>query len=180
MLKVNLLKKTGLIASLIYASACGAKIEDDKPVVEASDTGSVIMNQSQIDVLLKKAIDHGDCDSYQEAVVNRHLAGDTYSLYIYSQIMANKYNCAIAYYYLGIGLESSRLGSVNIFKNGVKSIDNKTKNTIIYNYLKAHELGNNSAKYKLHEYFGKDETKFPKSCEYIIFPKLDKIKIKGC
>lgn len=176
--KVNLVKKIVFIASLISVSACGAKVGDDKSEIKASDTSSVIMKQLEIDSLIKKGINQGDCDSYQKAIVNRHLSNDAYSLFGYSQIMANKYNCAIAYYYVGFNLENIAHMGENI--KSFQDIDNKTKSMILFNYLKSYELGNESAKYTLYEYFGKDEKKFPKSCDYIVFRKLNGSDDKGC
>lgn len=132
----------------------------------------VIYDQNKTNNLLKKSLKNGDCKSFQDVVVNKHLADDGYSIFYYSQIMANKYNCPIAYYFLAVDLDTDKgtfIGGIPVW-----SEDEITRNMAIYNYLKAYELGYEPAKYSLEKFFGDNPDNFPKSTDVIVFlqPKL--------
>lgn len=138
--------------------------------METSDTGSVIMSQQEIDQLVKVAIEKGDCDSYQEAVVNRHLDSDLSSLYLVSQYMADTYHCPIAYYYVALALGGSTAAKDRLSHKK----NEKSESIAIYYFLKAYELGHEPAIYQL-EAYGFNIKKLPKSSDYLTFPKLEKL-----
>lgn len=58
--------------------------------------------------LLKKSLKNGDCKIFQDVIVNKHLGDQGYSFFYYSQIMANKYNCSIAYYFLAVDSDTDK------------------------------------------------------------------------
>ncbi|NNP71083.1 hypothetical protein [Acinetobacter sp. Ac_5812] len=134
------------------------------------DTRDAIYSERKIDELLAKSLRNGDCEAFQNAVVNRHLADDGYSIFYYTQIMANKYNCPIAYYYLGVDMnadEGTYIGGIPVWSD-----DELTRNMAIYNLLKAYELGYEPSKYELEVFLGDDPKKFPKSSDFIVFLKV--------
>ncbi len=171
--------KIGLLILCLSISACGkqnveaSSTSDSSAAIQneaslALDTGSTFKSQEEIDALVKVAIETGDCDSYQEAVVNRDLASNDHSLYLVSQYMAERYHCAIAYYYLGQGLAQIKLGEIRL----PSPKGEVTEQLAIYYYLKAYELGYDNAKYVLQEFYGLDSDHLPKSSDYVVFPKL--------
>lgn len=157
-----------LICLFIITALTACDISSQKDM----DTRDVIYDQNKTNNLLKKSLKNGDCKSFQDVVVNKHLADDGYSIFYYSQIMANKYNCPIAYYFLAVDLDTDKgtfIGGITVWSD-----DEITRNMAIYNYLKAYELGYEPAKYSLEKFFGDNPDNFPKSTDVIVFlqPKL--------
>lgn len=153
-------------------------ISDASEISDVVDSSSIIYSEEKMKELLDKSLNNGDCDSYSNVLVNSTFSGKEYSLFYETQVMAYKYNCAVAYYYLGMEMYSDRAGygdEILLEKNKLNSMnspsvwseDNMTKSMALYYFLKAYELGEKSAYYELVKYFGKDPKKFPKSSDFI-------------
>lgn len=178
-----------LIPIFMIITSCDSsdKVDVDKKsmsetseISNAVDSSIIIYSDEKMNDLLDKSLNYGDCDSFHNAIINSTFSGKTTALFYETQIMAYKYNCSIAYYFLGMDMysdpdlvkykydfvsDSDKLNDIS--SPPVWNEDNMIKSMAIYYFLKAYELGEKDAYYELIKYFGEDHKKFPKSSDFI-------------
>ena len=118
-------------------------------------------NKKMSDSLLNIAISKGDEMAYNSVAQDLIINENYKQLLYYSLIMANKYNNSQAHFDIYVVLVES---SAN---KSLEDLDKKTKNLAMYHLIKSDELGYKSAKYEIHEIFGKDK-KIQNSDYYLI------------
>ncbi len=160
------MKKITLIVlalSGLYACQTDPKENQEKQgdtAIVSFEPTSPVKNHELMDSLIKRAILYGDDKAYNN-VSNDYLIEDMGEDILYvSMIVADKYNNPEAHYHIYSILND--LGNSQY----VDSLGKKTKDFTLYHLLKAHELGYENAKYKIHEIFGKDK-EIPKSTYYL-------------
>ena len=130
------------------------KKEKEQFVSAVSSYKKLVSNKKERTHLWKAAIDSGDCDAYNKIALAYLMTYREVDLYYYSLIMANKYHCPEAYFYMSAILtHETSAGDIILLSN-----DKNTKNLAHYYLFKAKELGSTNAQFSIDVEFGKGKS----------------------
>ncbi|EJL71478.1 hypothetical protein [Chryseobacterium populi] len=112
-------------------------------------------NKERIKKLLDNAIKNGDTLAYQDAFKDFSTSGHLQEFLYYSVKMAKNHNYSGGYFdtYYILNLLNNQNGYLSI----------KDKNESLFYLLRAYEMGNSNAKYKIKDLFLKENKKIPTS-----------------
>lgn len=147
------MKKIIFILLLYTISSCEFKNKDEKnQAISSYEVNTKFKDKKYINGLILKSINQGDLKAYIEVSNIYRLEGLDMEFYYYSLIMANKYDCALAYFDMYQTLNHNS----NVSFNGVilYSSDMETKKISTYYLLKSYELGLEQAKLRVVKKFG--------------------------
>jgi|GEM_PF-326448 len=143
---------------LFLFNACNHEKKQEQQVMQPYQYKSLLDNHDLINRLQDSATQYGNNRAYGELSSSYELENMNPELLYYGMIMANKYDNAEGYYHVFASLSSPNTGET------LNQLDKRTRSLAIYYLLKSYELGEESAKYKVDEIFGK---KIPKSSYYL-------------
>lgn len=119
-------------------------------------------NPTLINSLIDSALFQGNERAYNRVASYYLLESRGQEFFYYAFTMANKYNSAEASYHV---YDIIAYSTPEDPKEALMKMDNGTKNFALFYLLKSYEAGFESAKYAVHEIFGKDS--IPKSSFYL-------------
>ncbi|WP_433900978.1 hypothetical protein [Sphingobacterium puteale] len=144
----------------VFFYCCSHHAEKTKERVIDQPWKDMMLPKKMLDSLWRRAINVGDFDAYHTIAHSNMLL--TPDEYYYTLLMANKHQCPEAY----LNLYDILTWKGTIDGVEVAGRDSISRNQALFYLLKAHELGEKSAIYYIHEEFG-DSIPPPKSITYL-------------
>lgn len=129
---------------LVLLSACNAGFDSGE---KGPDKKMTVVDSAQI--WKSSVLEYGDSIAYGKLALELSFNQmDHWALLYYSQVMCNKYNNA------GACLDCYKINCEVLSPDNLKTYDSATYIMGEYYLLRAHELGNSSAKYYVKKHFG--------------------------